>query len=121
MSTSGLTTQVCDTPLLRADVTRLDSLGEAPPLEDEGPLSGCHLFAQHACNARQISQVSQRLRSRDADELHVAILNDLMSKVFPDVNVLCALPAASIHAVLFSRTGVGCVCAKPMRSRRLRR
>ena len=102
MSSSGLATQVCDTPLLRADVTRLDSLGEAPPLEDEGPLSGCHLLTQDTRDARQELREVQRLgqdirqlrRSRDADKLHVAILDDLMGKVFPDVNVLGALPAA---------------------------
>ena len=104
-SPAGLATQVCDTPLLRADVTRLDSLGEAPPLEDEGPLSGCHLLTQDTRDARQELREVQRLgqdirqlrRSRDADKLHVAILpmsDDLMGKVFPDVNVLGALPAA---------------------------
>ena len=51
---SEIATQVCDAPLLRADVTRLDSLGEAPPLEDEGPLRGCHLLTQDACDARQV-------------------------------------------------------------------
>ena len=102
MSSSGLATQVCDIPLLRTDVTRLDSLGEAPPLEDEGPLSGCHLLTQDTRDARQELREVQRLgqdirqlrRSRDADKLHVAILDDLMSKVFPDVNVLGALAAA---------------------------
>ena len=33
-------------------------------------------------------------RSRDADKLHVTILNDLMDKVFLDVNELGAHPAA---------------------------
>ena len=88
MSSSGLATPVCDTPLLRADVTRLDSLGEAPPLEDEGSLSGCHLLTQDACNACQVLREVQRLgqdvrqlrRSRDADKLHVAILDDLIVK-----------------------------------------
>jgi hypothetical protein len=102
MSSSGLATQVCDTPLLRADVTRLDSLGEAHPLEDEGPLSGCHLLTQDACDTRQVLREVQRLgqdvcqlrSSRDADMLHVAILDDLMGEVFPDVNVLGAPPAA---------------------------
>ncbi len=102
-SSSGLATQVCDTPLLRADVARLDSLGEAPPLEDEGPSSGCHLLTQDACDARQVLLEVQRLgqdvrqlrHSRDADKLHVAILDDLMGEVFPDVNVLGALPAAA--------------------------
>ncbi len=83
-------------------MTRLDSLGEAPPLEDEGPLSGCHLLTQDACDARQVLREVQRLgqdirqlrRSRDADKLHVAILDDLMGKVFPDVNVLGAFPSA---------------------------
>ena len=78
MSSSGLATQVCDTPLLRAYVTRLDSLGEAPPLEDEGPLSGCHLLTQDTRDARQELREVQRLgqdvrqlrRSRDADKLH---------------------------------------------------
>ena len=51
MSSSGLATQVCDIPLLRADVTQLDSLGEAPFLEDEGPLGGCHLLTQDACDS----------------------------------------------------------------------
>ena len=99
MSSLGLATQVCV-------VTRLDSLGEAPPLEDEGPLSGCHLLCyiltQDTRDARQELREVQRLgqdirqlrRSRDADKLHVAILDDLMSKVFPDVNVLGALAAA---------------------------
>ncbi len=102
MSSSGLATQVCDTPLLRADVTRLDSLGEAPPLEDEGPVSGYHLLTQDACDERQLLREVHRLgqdvlqlrRSRDADKLHVAILDDLMGELFPDVNVLGALPAA---------------------------
>ena len=103
MSSSGLANPVCDTPLLRADVTRLDSLGEAPPLEDEGPLSGCHLLTQDSCDARQVLREVQRLgqdvrqlrRSRDADKLHVAILDDLMGEVFPDVNVLGAFPSAN--------------------------
>ena len=125
MSSSGLATQVCDTPLLRADVTRLDSLGEAPPqaLEDEGPLSGCHLLTQDTRDARQELREVQRLgqdvrqlgRSRDADKLHVAILNDLMGKVFSDVNVLGTLPAAddivppfdTCSVVLVHHTGVG--------------
>ena len=102
MSRSGLANPVCDTPLLRADVTRLDSLGQTPPLEDEGPSSGCHLLTQDACDARQVLREVQRLgqdirqlrRSRDADKLHVAILDDLMGKVFPDVNVLGSLAAA---------------------------
>ncbi len=34
----ALAPQVCDTHLLRADVTRLDSLGDLPPLEDRDPL-----------------------------------------------------------------------------------
>ena len=78
MSISGLATQVCDTSLLRADVTRLDSLGDAPPLEDEGPLSGCHLLSQDTRDTRQ--ELRELRRSRDADKLHVAILDDLMSK-----------------------------------------
>ena len=102
MSSSGLATQVCDTPLLRADVTRLDSLGEATPLEDEGPFSGCHLLTQETRDARQKLRVVQRLgqdvrqlrRSREADKLHVAILDNFISKVFADVNVLGVLPAA---------------------------
>ena len=102
MSSSGLATQVCDTHLLRADVTRLDSLGKAPPLEDEGPLSACHLLTQDTRDARQELREVQRpgqdirqlRRSRDADKRHVAILDNLMGKVFPDVNVLGALPAA---------------------------
>ena len=118
MSSLGLATQVCDTPLLRVVVTRLDSLGEAPALEDEGPLSGCHLLTHDTRDARQeLWEVQRRVRqlrrSRDADKIHVAILNDLMGKVFLDVNVLGALPAPmtlfphSIHAVLSSYTGVG--------------
>ena len=69
--------------------TRLNSLGELeePPLQDEGPLSGCHLLIQDTRDARQIllevqllgQDVRQLRRSRDADEFHVAILNDLMS------------------------------------------
>ena len=104
MSSSGLAAQVCDTPLLRADVTRLDSLGEASLLEDEGPLSGCHLLTQDPRDALQELREVQRLgqdvrqlrRSRDADKLHVAILDNLMGKVFPDVNlnVLGALSRA---------------------------
>ena len=102
MASSGLATQVCDTPLLRTDLNQLDSLGEAPPIEDEGLLSGCHPLTQDACNARQELLEVQRLgqdvrqlrRSQDADKLHVAILNDLMGKVSPDVNVIGALPAA---------------------------
>ena len=84
MSSSGFATQVCDTgtPLLRADVTGLDSLSEAPPRQE----------------LREVQRLGQDIRqlrrSRDADKLHVAILDDLMSKVFPDVNVLGALPAA---------------------------
>ena len=134
MSSSGLATPVCDTPLLRADVTRLDSLGEAPPLEDEGPLSGCHLLTQDACNACQVLREVQRLgqdvrqlrRSRDADKLHVAILDDLMGEVFPDVNVLGALPAADDIVPPFDTCRIVLVhrgwlrLRKPMRSRRLR-
>ena len=69
MSSSGLATQVCDTPLLRADVTRLDSLGEAPPLEDEGPLSGCHLLTQDAFDARQVLREVQRF-GQDVRQLY---------------------------------------------------
>ncbi len=36
----------------------------------------------------------QLRRCRDADELHVAILDNLMSKMLADVNVLGVLPAA---------------------------
>ena len=127
----ALAPPVCDTPLLRADVTRLDSLGEAPPLEDEGPLSGCHLLTQDSCDARQVLREVQRLgqdvrqlrRSRDADKLHVAILDDLMGKVFPDVNVLGAFPSASDIVPPFDTCRIILVhrSAKPMRSRRLRR
>ncbi len=46
MSSSGLATQVRDTPL--------DSLDEAPPLEEEGPFCCCHLVTQDACDARQV-------------------------------------------------------------------
>ena len=35
----ALTAQVYDSLLLRADVTRLGSLGDPPPLEDRGPLN----------------------------------------------------------------------------------
>ncbi len=45
----------------RADVTRLDSLGEAPPLENEGSLSGFHLLTKDACEARQVLREVQRL------------------------------------------------------------
>ena len=72
--------------------------------EDEGPLSGFHPLTQDACDARQLEvlrevqrlghDIRQLRPSRDADKLHVAILDDLMGKVFPDVNVLGALPAA---------------------------
>ncbi len=39
-------------------------------------------------------------RSRDADQLHVAILDNFMRKVLPDVNVLGVFPAA--NDVVFS-------------------
>jgi hypothetical protein len=42
------------------DVTRLDSIGEAPLLEDEGPLIGCYLMTQDACDARQVMLEVQR-------------------------------------------------------------
>ena len=61
MSSSGLATQVCDIPLSRADVTQLDSLGEAPFLEDEGPLGGCHLLTKDTRDARQELLEVQRL------------------------------------------------------------
>ncbi len=85
----ALLTQVCDTPLLRVYVTRLHSLDEAPPLEDEGPLSDCYLLTQDAYDSRQIllelqllgQDVSHSRRSRDADKLHVAILDNLMSEI----------------------------------------
>ena len=116
-------------------MTRLDILGEAPPLEDESPLSGCHLLTQDARDARQELRELQRLgqdirqlrRSRDADKLHVAILDDLMGKVFPEVNVLGALSAADVIVLPFDTcSGVfvhrGRLCLRePMRSRRLRR
>ena len=42
-----------------------------------------------------LGQDVRKLRRRqDADKLHVAFMNDLMGKVFPDVNVLGALPTA---------------------------
>ncbi len=71
-------------------MTRLDSLGEA---EDEGPLSGCYILTQ---DASQVLRKVQRLgqdprqlrRSRDSDELHVVILDNLVNKMLADVNVL---------------------------------
>ena len=61
----------------------------------------------------------------------MAIVHNLMSKMLADVDVLGALPAADdivppfdtrcVVGQLSSYIGVGCVCVKPMRSRRLRR
>jgi hypothetical protein len=121
------------TSLLRAYVTRLDSLGKATPRQ-EGPLSGCQLLTQEACNSRQIlwlvqllgKDIRQLRRSRDADQFHVAILGNFMGKLFPDVNVLGILPVTDDFVCPFNarsfvlvHTRVGSCCAKPMCSRRL--
>ena len=74
----------------------------APPLEDEGPLSGSYPLVQDTRDARlplrEVQRLGQDVRQlggrRNADELHLAILDHLMREVLPDVNVLGALPPA---------------------------
>ena len=98
----ALASQVCDTPLLRADVTRLDSLCVATPLEDKGPFSSCHLLAENTCHAclplREVQALGQDIRQlefgRDSgsDKPHVAILNYFMREVLANVNVLGSFP-----------------------------
>jgi hypothetical protein len=91
---------VCDTPLLRADVTRLDSFDDSTPLEDKGPLSGGNnLLAQDSRDARlplrEVQRLGQDVRQllggSDANQRHMAILDHLMSKVLPVVDVLRTL------------------------------
>ena len=82
-------------------MTRLDSLGVAPPLEDKGPLSSCHLLAENTCHAclplREVQALGQDIRQlefgRDSDKPHAAILNYFMREVLANVNVLGSLPA----------------------------
>ena len=69
MSSSGLATQVCDTPLLRADVPRLEILDDPPPLEDGGPLRVDDHTAEDALHMEEYAMTndddgSSRLLSR---------------------------------------------------------
>ncbi len=76
------------------------ALATALLLEDKGPLSGSnYLLAQDSRDARlplrgvqRLGQdVRQLLGGSDADQLHMAILDHLMSEALPDVDVLRAL------------------------------
>jgi hypothetical protein len=79
----ALAPQVCDTPLLRADVTRLGSLGDSSPLEDEGPSSSNNRLVQDPSDTRlplrKVERLGQDVRPLvgriDADQLHVAVLH----------------------------------------------
>jgi hypothetical protein len=65
MSSSGLSLPSHgDTPLLRGDVTRLVSLGDPSPLEDQGPfkLSGIDLLAEDTLDARLSLRIVEALR-----------------------------------------------------------
>ena len=108
----------------------------APLLEDKGPLSGFnYLLAQDSSYTRsplpEVKRLDQYIRQlagrSDSDQPHLAILDDFVGEVLPDVNVLSTLSSTddvvsySMHAVLSSYTRVGLVWAKPMFSKRLRR
>jgi hypothetical protein len=124
----ALDPQVCDTPLLRADVTRLGSLGNSSPLEDEGPLSSNYRLVQDPSDTRlplrkveRLGQDVRRLVGRsDADQLHLAILDHFVNEMLPNVDVLSALTstddvvspldgvdARSVVLVHRSRAGLG--------------
>ena len=105
MSSSGLSfPSHVDTPLLRADVTRLESLDDPPPLEDRGPLrSKSNRPAEdtlHACLPLRVVQalredIRELERSGDAYEPHIAVLDDLVREVLPDVNMLGPLTSSN--------------------------
>ena len=70
------------------------ALATASPLEDKGPLSGSnYLLAQDSRDARlplrevqRLGQdVRQLLAGSDVDQLHMTILDHLMSEVLPDI------------------------------------
>ncbi len=112
-------------------MTRLDSLGDSTPLEDKGPLRGRnYLLAQYTRNSRLPLREGQRLGQNlrqllggsDVNQLHMVILDHLMSEVLPDVDVLRALSATNDVVFPFDARGVVLVVgegwAKPMLSRR---
>jgi hypothetical protein len=115
MSSSGLTFQShVDTPVLGADVTRLESLGDPHPLDRS--LSGYGSLPEDTLHHARLplrdvyGDISELGRS---GKQHLAILDDLVGGVLQDVNVLGSLPpqmklfSHSLHAVLSSNTDVG--------------
>ena len=87
----------------------------APPLEDEGPLCDSYPLVQDTRDARlplrEVQRLGQDVRQlggcRNADELHLAILDHLMREVLPDVDVLGALtPADDVVPPLDARSVV---------------
>ena len=94
-------------------MTRLNSLGDPPPLEDRGPLSprGCPLEEPiDACEyLRKMESLGQDVRhlsrGRDLDEPHLTILDDLVGEVLPDVDVLGTFPAADDVVTPFDAPG----------------
>ncbi len=109
MSSSGLSfPSHVDTPLLRADVTRLESLDDPPPLEGRGPLrSKSNRPAEdtlHACLPLWVVQalredIRELERRGDPYEQHIAVLDDLVREVLPDVNMLGPLTSSRANDV----------------------
>ena len=80
-------------------MTRLDSLGNSPPLEDKGPLSSNERLVQDSSYTRlplrEVERLGKDVRQLvghiDADQLHLAILDHFAGEVLSDVDVLGAL------------------------------
>ena len=95
MSSSGLSfPSHVDTPLLRADVPRLESLDDPPPLEDRGPLRRTDNRpaedALDACLPLRVVEafcedIRELERRGDLHEPHLAHLDDFVGEVLPDV------------------------------------
>jgi hypothetical protein len=82
-------------------VTRLDSLGNSPPLEDKGPLRSNDCLVQDSSDTRlplrEVERLGQDVRQlvgridAAADQLHLAILDHFAGEVLPNVDMLGAL------------------------------
>ena len=82
-------------------MTRLDSLGNSPPLEDKGPLSSNERLVQDSSYTRlplrEVERLGKDVRQLvgriDAEQLHLAILDHIAGEVLqvPNVDVLGAL------------------------------
>ena len=96
-------------------MTRLDSLGNSPPLEDKGPLRSNDRLVQDSSDTRlplrEVERLGQDVRKLvgrvDADQLHLAILDHFVGEVLPNVDVLSALtPTDDVVSPLDARSVV---------------